>query len=64
MMYSIFLKLQESIPCMQFLGMFVLNENIKLQTVVEFQAYADQVKQKMLLQTFNSQALSMHKVMS
>jgi hypothetical protein len=32
--------------------------------VVEFQAYADQVKQKMLLQTFNSQALSMHKVMS
>ena len=64
MMYSIFLKLQESISCMQFLGLFVLNENIKLQTVVEFQAYADQVKQKMLLQTFNSQALSMHKVMS
>lgn len=64
MMYSIFLKLRESISCMQFLGLFVLNENIKLQTVVEFQAYADQVKQKMLLQTFNSQALSMHKVMS
>ncbi|ATZ63732.1 hypothetical protein BSR55_10390 [Acinetobacter bereziniae] len=64
MMYSIFLKWQETIPCMQFLGSIVQNENIKQQTMAKFQAYADLAKQKILREAFNTQPLSMHKVMS
>ncbi|CEI51859.1 hypothetical protein [Acinetobacter bereziniae] len=49
---------------MQFLGLIVQNENIKQQTMAKFQAYADLAKQKILREAFNTQPLSMHKVMS
>lgn len=64
MINSVFLKWQETGPCMQFLGLSVQNENIKQQTVTKLQAYADLAKQKILRDAFKTQPLSMYKVMS
>lgn len=64
MIFQNFLDLQESRLCMLFLALFKNTAKRKQQIVLNVQAYAEFVQQKMFINVFKIQPLPMNKVMS
>lgn len=67
MIFQNFLDLQESSLCMLFLALFKNAAKRKQQIVLNVQAYAEFVQQKMFINVFKTQSLPtlpMNKVMS
>lgn len=67
MIFQNFLDLQESRLCMLFLALFKNTAKRKQQIVLNVQAYAEFVQQKMFINIFKTQSLPtlpMNKVMS
>ena len=67
MIFQNFLDLQESSRCMLFLALFKNAAKRKQQIVLNVQAYAEFVQQKMFINVFKTQSLPtlpMNKVMS
>jgi hypothetical protein len=67
MIFQNFLDLQESRLCMLFLALFKNTAKRKQQIVLNVQAYAEFVQQKMFINVFKTQSLPtlpMNKVMS
>lgn len=67
MIFQNFLDLQESRLCMLFLALFKNTAKRKQQIVLNVQAYAEFIQQKMFINVFKTQSLPtlpMNKVMS